>query len=518
MLPSFQASCFFRPAYLFAGNRGSVFLFARDRTPAASFNQLLWDRALPEDEARAVGRCLSALTGSLGETRSKSSRDLEAPVSDGGPLPSRTAAAERVGVSAVRAGVRRRRSQASGAGGGFAVDCNQTHRTGLGGDGGDGGGAPAADNEARFTGGVEGNDGLLRMTPPRPKKKAARGARDGSPSSSSEEPDCRSTPPRLDGRVSNSADAVGGGRGQASGKEQPKATAAATVAKAAAILGGDGAEAPSSRSGLTERGETEKKDPDCLPPAIRQTIGLVAEKVAAAGARGATSTDVQSAAAATISLLQAAMKLPSNHALSATNTRPGAAASKGSLVQQQQQPLEAVCNRLGLGLYDVSRGKGAGAAAVAATATAGCGDGLVIAICDGFVTPALSLRNCLAFVRAVLVPRARALTTPASRLLVTAVSGIGKARPGVVIDGLVLPLLCEGDPSAVGSAQCELCTRLIKQVLCVVGGVVLLSGWPGGGDRELCVCVCVVCRGHAPISSQHLTVCERKACVCGWLA
>ncbi|CAM9300299.1 unnamed protein product, partial [Hapterophycus canaliculatus] len=88
-----------------------------------------------------------------------------------------------------------------------------------------------------------------------------------------------------------------------------------------------------------------------------------------------------------------------------------------------------------------------------------------LAVCDGFVTPALSLKNCLAFVRAVLVPRARALTTPASRLLVTAVSGIGKARPGVVIDGLVLPLLCEGDPSTVGSAQCELCTRLIKQVL-----------------------------------------------------
>ncbi|CAN0206897.1 unnamed protein product, partial [Ectocarpus fasciculatus] len=89
-----------------------------------------------------------------------------------------------------------------------------------------------------------------------------------------------------------------------------------------------------------------------------------------------------------------------------------------------------------------------------------------MAVCDGFVTPALSLRNCLAFVRAVLVPRARALTAPASRLLVTAVSGIGKARPGVVIDGLVLPLLCEGDPaSPVGSAQCELCTRLIKQIL-----------------------------------------------------
>ncbi|CAM9879912.1 unnamed protein product, partial [Choristocarpus tenellus] len=88
-----------------------------------------------------------------------------------------------------------------------------------------------------------------------------------------------------------------------------------------------------------------------------------------------------------------------------------------------------------------------------------------LAVCDGFVTPALSLGNCSLFVSRLLVPKARALTSPASRVLVTAVSGVAKARPGAVIEGLVLPLLCEGDPALLGSAQCELCLRLIKQVL-----------------------------------------------------
>lgn len=366
-------------------------------------------------------------------------------------------------MSAVRAGLRRRRSQAAEAGGYFAVDYGHNHGAGTGAGGGDGGGALAVNSETRFTGGgAERDGGLLRMTPPLPKKKAATGARLGSPSSARGEHGYPRTPSHLERGVSSSAGAVSGGRGQASGTGQPKTATAATAASAADTTGGEDAEAPSASSSLTKGGEGEAKDPDCLPPAIRQTVSSVAEMVAAAGARGATSADVQSAAAATISLIQEAMKLPSNQASCATNTRPGVAPSKCLSAQQQpRQPLEAVCSRLGL---DVSRGKGAGATAAAATSRAGCGDDLVMAVCDGFVTPALSLRNCLAFVRAVLLQRARALTTPASRLLVTAVSGIGKARPGVVIDGLVLPLLCEGDPSAVGSAQCELCTRLIKQV------------------------------------------------------
>ena len=407
-------------------------------------------------------------------------------------------------MSAVRAGVKRRRSRAAGYGGSF-VDNSQQHRAGAGAGEGGGGGELTADSETRFAGRAEGNGGLSSMTPPRPKKKnAARAARDDPTPSAGGEPDRRSTSPRLD--------AASGGLGHATGAEQPKTATAATAASTAATTaGGEGAGAPSSSSSLTQGGEGEANYLDCLPPAIRQKVSSVADKVAAAGARGATSTDVQSAAAATISLLQEAMKLPSNPPLSVANTRPGGAVSKRSAAAPQQQPLETVCGRLGL---DVSRGKGAGA-----VATAGCGDDLVMAVCDGFVTPALSLRNCLAFVRAVLVPRARALTTPASRLLVTAVSGIGKARPGVVIDGLVLPLLCEGDPSAVGSAQCELCTRLIKQVCVLVGRcrVCEEDGW-AQNDRAavrgfvLCVEGTCVHRGSALGG-----LCER-GCVAGCCA
>lgn len=191
-----------------------------------------------------------------------------------------------------------------------------------------------------------------------------------------------------------------------------------------------GAELPS--------GNVNDGEEDFLPPTIRERMTSVAEQVAAAGARGATSMDAQGAAAAVVSLLHAAVS-------------SSLQCKRGPLTSSQQQPLEALCKRLGLG---VLRGK----------ENVGCGDDLVMAVCNGFVTPALSLRNCLAFVKAVLVPRARSLSTPASRLLVTAVSGIGKARPEAVIDGLIRPLLCEGDPLKVGSAQCELCTRLIKQV------------------------------------------------------
>lgn len=308
---------------------------------------------------------------------------------------------------------------------------------------------------------------------------------------------------------SEEREASGSGAAAGGGGVSPPPPPSGTAAVVAVVEKEGGAAGAPSRGGAplaggeggnnTARDDEDDDRDDCLPSVLRQRIASVAEKVAAAGARGAASTDVQGAAAAAVSLLREATKLPSN----TTPTPPpttmavGGSSSLSSSSgpfserqrpQQLQQPLEAVCSGVGL---DIPRGKGA-------TAAAGCGDDLVMAVCDGFVTPALSLRNCLAFVRAVLVPRARALTAPASRLLVTAVSGIGKARPGVVIDGLILPLLCEGDPaSAVGSAQCELCTRLIKQVTCGgqkrVGSRCVMLSVERGGIRFGCVCVCVVC-------------------------
>lgn len=421
--------------------------------------QLLWDRALPKDEWNALDRCLSALSEILGESaqsRSKSSRGPEAPRSDGAPTPTTSVAA--VGVLAVRAGVRRRWSEALGQETTAALDHNQDYyRVGVEAAGTD------VDHKKRpARGGAEGSGSLPGLSPPRSKQKVVRGARGDSQASARLEPDTPSVSSGLEGRARSSEGGIGGSLGPVSGAEQSKAvgTSASAAAAAAAILNSESVKAPShSGDGLNRGGEKEKKeDDDCLSSAVRQRIASVAEKVAAAGARGATSTDVKNAAAAAVSLLQAAMKSP----LTATSTHGEEAPStpsSSSSEQQQRQPLEVVCSGIGLG---VSRDKGAATAGVAGTA--GCGDDLVLAVCDGFVTPSLSLKNCLAFVKAVLVPRARALTTPASRLLVTAVSGIGKARPGVVIDGLVVPLLCKGDPSMVGSAQCELCTRLIKQV------------------------------------------------------
>lgn len=206
-----------------------------------------------------------------------------------------------------------------------------------------------------------------------------------------------------------------------------------------------------TRTNTQDRGgeegeEREEREEDYLPTALRETMTAVSEKLAAAGARGAPSGDLKTAAAATVLLLQ--------DAVSASAHPMARRAFAQQNQERKQQPFEVVCKGLGL---DKPAGKESGG-------EGGCGDDLVMAVCNGFVTSALSLRNCLAFFSAVLVPRARSLSGPASRLLVTAVSGIGKARPGAAIDGLILPLLCDTDPQDLGSAQCELCTRLIKQV------------------------------------------------------
>lgn len=424
------------------------FLATIPPVPVGFSFQLLWDRALPEDESNALDRCLSALSEVLGEgaqSQSKSGRNSGARCSDGASTPTTVRVA--VGVLAVRAGVKRRWNEAAGRGTAFIVDHNQDHRAGL-----EDAGVAVENIETESRGDAEGNGSSPGLSPPRAKQKLARGARDDYPASARPEPDTPNAPSGLEGRTCSTGSGVRGGLGPASGAEQPNAVGGSAAVAVEAIVDGEGAKAPSHSKRSSTRGEEkEKKENACIPSAVRERISLVADMVAAAGARGATSTDMKNAAAAAVSLLQEAMKLP----LADTNTHEAGTPSNSSEQLQQQLPLEVVCSGIGLG---ISRDKGP------ATATAGCGDDLVMVVCDSFVTPSLSLKNCLAFVKAVLVPRARALTTPASRLLVTAVSGIGKARPGVVVDGLILPLLCEGDPSMVGSAQCELCTRLIKQV------------------------------------------------------
>lgn len=196
------------------------------------------------------------------------------------------------------------------------------------------------------------------------------------------------------------------------------------------------------------------KEEDSLPAELREKMTAVAEKLTAARARGSTSMDVKGAAASAVSLLQDTVSSGMH-----PSARRAFAQQQNQRAKQQQHPFEIVCKGLGL---DKPLGKRRGEDDDGAES--GCGDDVIMEVCSGFVTSALSLRNCLAFFSAVLVPRARALAGPATRLFVTAVSGIAKARPGAAIDGLVLPLLRDTDPAELGSAQCELCTRLIKQV------------------------------------------------------
>lgn len=226
-------------------------------------------------------------------------------------------------------------------------------------------------------------------------------------------------------------------------------------------IGPDGKErlhlAVSDAPGNGQDGEElgNNKEKESLPTELREKMIAVAEKLTAARARGSTSMDVKGAAAAAVSLLQDTV----SSSVHPSARRAFAQQQNQRARQQQQHPFEIVCKGLGL---DKPPGKRRGEDS--GGADDGCGDDVVMEVCSGFVTSALSLRNCLAFFSAVLVPRARALAGPATRLFVTAVSGIAKARPGAAIDGLVLPLLRDTDSAELGSAQCELCTRLIKQV------------------------------------------------------
>ena len=459
---------------------------------------MLWDRTLPDDEALALNRCLSALSEVIGNPPQEvawleSSREKDPSHSTGGgdefspsccssPPASesvvgrtprarimyastarptgqtdsthsfrgvganeasadgpyrRLPPAVAVGVAALLAGVRRRQL-------GLGALASNREACRVSADHRHGGSQHLAEKRPRGaedesrTGGAGPPAKLAKIYPALARQSEsplhpAEGDRVGADDKDSTK---ISTHHTEEGGSDNVDMAAGGPALEAVTAAPAAAAARAGPNAAAAAVVPDGEEA-----GMPARGARDEPE-DCLASEIRELMISVAEKVVAAGARGATSADVQGAAAATVSLLQAAVS-PSAQSTHRSST--------SFQEQQQQQPLKIVCKGLGL---DVSQGKG----------SSGCGDDLIMAVCTGFVTPALSLRNCLAFVEAVLVPRARSLSSPASRLLVTTVSGVGKTRPEVVVDGLIRPLLCEGDQSEVGSAQCELCTRLIKQV------------------------------------------------------
>jgi len=90
------------------------------------------------------------------------------------------------------------------------------------------------------------------------------------------------------------------------------------------------------------------------------------------------------------------------------------------------------------------------------------GDDVTAALSKAFVTEDLSHTCCTVFIQAVFLPKGKMLTSPASRLLVAALTDLCTSRPDSVAEGLIRPLLGQKDAEAIGSAQCELCTRLIK--------------------------------------------------------
>jgi Fanconi Anaemia group E protein FANCE len=179
-----------------------------------------------------------------------------------------------------------------------------------------------------------------------------------------------------------------------------------------------------------------------LPESLTEGLAAARAALAAATKASGSSREVNAAAAAVASLLLTA----------ATVAVPGS----------NRSAVELVCTALHTAATTTA------AAASSKSTAVDIADDVLVAICSKVVSPSLSLRSCRDVVHGLLLPRARALTAPASRVLVTGITNVAKQRPEAVVDGLVLPLLCTNSSSndvAVGSAQCELCLRLLRQVL-----------------------------------------------------
>ena len=91
-------------------------------------------------------------------------------------------------------------------------------------------------------------------------------------------------------------------------------------------------------------------------------------------------------------------------------------------------------------------------------------DDALVAVCSMAFTPSLSLLNCSAALRHLVLPHVQRLSAPASRLLVTGMTALAQQRPEAVVHAVILPALC-GTSANLGSAQCELCLRLLRQAL-----------------------------------------------------
>lgn len=416
---------------------------------------MLWDTTLLQDEELALNRCLSALEDILGATPpchaseptlyQEGGEKPSSANSSSSTVPSTSIGGERAppasvnrGVSALLDNVRRKQIE-SREGGGLPFGCDARPASQQ---------SPKSLDKRR-----RGADVVCSAAESAsPAKRAAIGSSPTRPG------------PYVNFKRTTAKDRLVARADEDQVKKKMPARSNGGVADGETLVMGQSSSKPSSvnddarppvttegKDALIPNGDAGDKEQDCLPLEVRDRLPSIVEKVAAAGARGATSADIQGAASAAVSILQTVV---SSNIPTARLTLANRAQQQHPLTSEEpMEPIEAVCQGIGL-------------ASPKDKDKAGCGDDLIMAICNGFVTPALSLRNCLTFVKAMLVPRVEALSTPASRMLVTAVSGVGKARPGAIIDGLILPVMCGQDEqqSRGRAPQYELCTRLIKQV------------------------------------------------------
>eukprot|EP00638_Chattonella_subsalsa_P001850 CAMPEP_0117733304 /NCGR_PEP_ID=MMETSP0947-20121206/1_1 /TAXON_ID=44440 /ORGANISM="Chattonella subsalsa, Strain CCMP2191" /LENGTH=492 /DNA_ID=CAMNT_0005547871 /DNA_START=141 /DNA_END=1619 /DNA_ORIENTATION=+ len=132
--------------------------------------------------------------------------------------------------------------------------------------------------------------------------------------------------------------------------------------------------------------------------------------------------------------------------------------TRGSTGRQAVQMSEGVVKLLA---QAVSQGVLDWACGLEGLALAQASDEVLAAVAKGFVTEELAHQNCRVFVEGTFLLKAKNLNSPASRVLVGVLTELCKSRPELIIEGLVRPLLGQ-DAEVVGSAQCELCTRLVK--------------------------------------------------------
>eukprot|EP00947_MAST-08B_sp_MAST-8B-sp1_P005861 g5861.t1 len=115
---------------------------------------------------------------------------------------------------------------------------------------------------------------------------------------------------------------------------------------------------------------------------------------------------------------------------------------------------------------------------------------IVATVCAQFVQPELSRRHVRAFCRGVLLPVICRLRRPASRGLLAAVTAATKVDPASVTAALLVPLL-RLPQDRLGSAQCEVVQRVVKQCLAPRNAADLLAlaldedqGWIQGHHED----------------------------------